>query len=113
MVNENRKRKKKNNKKIKKTENSLLKSSKCLKLKLLLSWGLFASINQGSHNTVFLADDSFFPAAESGNYDIDPDREGGLAPFTVYCDMTEKNGVGVTVISHDSESTTKVRDGLV
>ena len=35
-----------------------------------------------------------------------------MAPFTVYCDMTEKNGVGVTVISHDSESTTKVRDGL-
>ncbi|CAH3177443.1 unnamed protein product [Porites lobata] len=54
----------------------------------------------------------FFPAAESGNYDIDPDSEGGLAPFTVYCDMTGKNGVGVTVISHDSESTTKVRDGL-
>ena len=102
----------------KKTENSLLKSCKCLKLKLLLSWGVFASINRGSHNTVFLADNScssikkFFPAAESGNYDIDPDSEGGLAPFTVYCDMIEKNGVGVTVISHDSESTTKVRDGL-
>ena len=48
----------------------------------------------------------------SGNYVIDPDGEGGLAPFTVYCDMTAKNGVGVTVISHDSESRTKVRDGL-
>ena len=42
----------------------------------------------------------------SGNYVIDPDGEGGLAPFTVYCDMTAKNGVGVTVISHDSESRT-------
>ena len=48
----------------------------------------------------------------SGNYVIDPDGEGGLAPFTVYCDMTAKNGVGVTVVSHDSESRTKVRDGL-
>ena len=45
----------------------------------------------------------------SGNYVIDPDGEGGLAPFTVYCDMTAKNGVGVTVISHDSESRTQVR----
>ena len=48
----------------------------------------------------------------SGNYVIDPDGVGGLAPFTVYCDMADKNGVGVTVISHDSESRTKVRDGL-
>ena len=48
----------------------------------------------------------------SGNYVIDPDGDRGLAPFTVFCDMTDKNGVGVTVISHDSESRTKVRDGL-
>ena len=48
----------------------------------------------------------------SGNYVIDPDGVGGLAPFTAYCDMADKNGVGVTVISHDSESRTKVRDGL-
>jgi len=40
----------------------------------------------------------------TGNYVIDPDGKGGLAPFKVYCDMTDKNGVGVTVISHDSES---------
>ena len=44
----------------------------------------------------------------SGNYVIDPDGAGGLAPFTVYCDMNDKNGVGVTVISHDSESKTHV-----
>jgi len=44
----------------------------------------------------------------SGNYVIDPDGSGGLAPFTVYCDMSDKNGVGVTVISHDSESRTHV-----
>ena len=42
----------------------------------------------------------------SGNYVIDPDGVGGLAPFTAYCDMTDRNGVGVTVISHDSESET-------
>ena len=44
----------------------------------------------------------------SGNYEIDPDGEKGLAPFRVYCDMTDKGGVGVTVISHDSESRTHV-----
>ena len=45
----------------------------------------------------------------SGNYVIDPDGEGGLAPFTVYCDMIGNNGVGVTVISHDSERRTQVK----
>ena len=45
----------------------------------------------------------------SGNYVIDPEGKGGLAPFTVYCDMGDKRGVGVTVISHDSESRTHVR----
>ncbi|KAL9975056.1 hypothetical protein ACROYT_G012172 [Oculina patagonica] len=44
----------------------------------------------------------------SRNYVIDSDSAGGLAPFTVYCDMNDKNGVGVTVISHDSESRTHV-----
>ena len=44
----------------------------------------------------------------TGTYVIDPDGEGGLAPFTVYCDMADKNGVGVTVISHDSERRTLV-----
>ena len=48
------------------------------------------------------------PTAESGNYVIDPDGEGGLLPFNVTCDMNDKNGVGVTVISHDSESRTLV-----
>ena len=44
----------------------------------------------------------------SGNYVIDPDGKGGLAPFSVYCDMNDKKGVGVTVISHDSVSRTFV-----
>ena len=45
----------------------------------------------------------------SGNYVIDPDGSGGLTPFKVYCDMRDKNGVGVTVSSHDSESRTHVQ----
>ena len=45
-------------------------------------------------------------SSSDGNYVIDPDGAGGLAPFTVYCDMSDKNSVGVTVISHDSESRT-------
>ena len=48
------------------------------------------------------------PTATSGNYDIDPDGEGDLEPFSVYCDMADNIGVGVTVISHDSESRTFV-----
>ena len=44
----------------------------------------------------------------SGNYIIDPDGKGGVAPFRVYCDMSDKGGVGVTIISHDSESRTHV-----
>ena len=49
-----------------------------------------------------------YVSSSSGNYVIDSDGAGGLAPFTVYCDMSDKNGVGVSVISHDSESRTLV-----
>ena len=48
------------------------------------------------------------PGSSSGNYMIDPDGEGGVTSFSVYCDMNDKGGVGVTVISHDSESRTYV-----
>ena len=48
------------------------------------------------------------PKATSGSYFIDPDGEGGVKPFTVHCDMNDKNNVGVTVISHDSENRTLV-----
>ena len=44
----------------------------------------------------------------SGNYMIDPDGKAAVTSFSVYCDMSEKGGVGVTVISHDSESRTHV-----
>ena len=46
--------------------------------------------------------------SSSGYYIIDPDGKGGVDPFSVYCDMTDKGGIGVTVISHDSESRTYV-----
>ena len=46
------------------------------------------------------------PKAPSGSYVIDPDGEGGVTSFTVECDMSDKNNVGVTVISHDSEGQT-------
>ena len=48
------------------------------------------------------------PGAESGTYIIDPDGYGPQLPFNVTCNMTDKNGVGVTVISHDSENKTLV-----
>ena len=46
--------------------------------------------------------------SSSGNYMIDPDGKGDVTTFSVYCDMSDKGGVGVTVISHDSESRTHV-----
>ena len=45
----------------------------------------------------------------SGLYFIDPDGTGSNAPFKVYCDMTGMNGVGVTLVGHDSENRTLVR----
>ncbi|KAL9952579.1 hypothetical protein ACROYT_G039849 [Oculina patagonica] len=44
--------------------------------------------------------------SSSGNYLIDPDGQGGVTHFSVYCDMSDKGGFGVTVVSHDSESRT-------
>ena len=48
----------------------------------------------------------------SDSYVIDPDGEGGEKPFKVFCDMADKDGVGVTVVSHDSENRTLV-DGFL
>ena len=53
----------------------------------------------------------FYPRTPSDSYVIDPDGEGGEKPFKVYCNMTKKDGIGVTVVSHDSESRTLV-DGF-
>ena len=41
-------------------------------------------------------------------YVIDPDGPGGKASFQAYCNMTDREGAGVTVISHDSENRTHV-----
>ena len=46
--------------------------------------------------------------AKTGPYLIDPDGDGGLSAFNVTCDMSDKDDVGVTVISHDSENRTLV-----
>ena len=45
----------------------------------------------------------------SGDYVIDPDDEQGVAPFPVYCNMTDKGDVGVTVVKHDSEGRISVQ----
>ena len=44
----------------------------------------------------------------SGDYLIDPDGVLGEDPFPVYCNMTDKGGVGVTVVNHDMENRTQV-----
>ena len=44
----------------------------------------------------------------SGDYLIYPDGVLGADPFPVYCNMTEKVGVGVTVVGNDSENRTQV-----
>ena len=49
-----------------------------------------------------------YAGSPSGLYIIDPDGEGGVTSFNVYCDMNDKGGVGVTVVSHDSESRTHI-----
>ncbi len=48
------------------------------------------------------------PSTTSGWYYINPQELGSSSLVQVYCDMTSKNGVGVTVIGHDSESRTLV-----
>ena len=36
-----------------------------------------------------------FNRIPSDTYIVDPDGEGGVTPFSVYCDMSDKKGVGV------------------
>ena len=45
-----------------------------------------------------------YPSTISGNHYINPQVLRPSPLVQVYCDMTSKNGVGVTVIGHDSES---------
>ena len=48
------------------------------------------------------------PSTTSGNHYLNPQGLVVSPSVQVYCDMTSKNGVGVTVIGHDSESRTLV-----
>ena len=57
-------------------------------------------------NTSCSAIKTVTPSSPSGYYVIKPSE--GVAPFSVFCDMIDKGGVGVTIISHDSESRTYV-----
>ena len=41
-------------------------------------------------------------------YIIDPDGPEGKLSFQAYCNMTDKEGAGRTVISHDTENRTDV-----
>ena len=41
------------------------------------------------------------PETTSGYHMIQPNKN--KSPFTVFCNMTAKNGTGVTTFSHDSE----------
>lgn len=49
------------------------------------------------------------PQFTSGLYFIVPAGKGDVTPFTVFCDMVDKTGVGVTTVGHDSESGTLVK----
>ena len=49
------------------------------------------------------------PSTTSGNHYLNPQGLVASPSVQVYCDMTSKNGVGVTVIGHDSESRTLVK----
>ena len=49
---------------------------------------------------------------ENGDYVIDPDGAQGENPFPVCCDMISQGGVGVTVVSHNSESRTHESNSL-
>ena len=49
------------------------------------------------------------PSTTSGNYYLNPQGLVESPSVQVFCDMTSKNGVGVTVIGHDSESRTLVK----
>jgi hypothetical protein len=49
------------------------------------------------------------PSTRSGTYYINPEGLGSSPLVQVYCNMTSENGVGVTVIGHDSGSRTLVK----
>jgi hypothetical protein len=64
-----------------------------------------SNIDYSSTCSTLMSDE---PETPSGYYMIQPNKNE--APFTVFCDMTDKIGTGVTVVSHDSEESTHVND---
>ncbi|RZM83157.1 hypothetical protein C3B51_07500 [Pseudoalteromonas rubra] len=42
------------------------------------------------------------PTASSGFYEIDPDGDNGIAPFSAYCEMTQNDG-GWALVAHHSD----------
>ena len=48
------------------------------------------------------------PSTMSGKYLINPKGQAYSAMVEVNCDMNDKNGVGVTEIGHNTESSMKV-----
>ena len=48
------------------------------------------------------------PTVASGTYHLNPKGQAHSTLVHVHCDMNDKNGVGVTEIGHDSESSIEV-----
>ena len=73
---------------------------------------LFRSVNSTTRVKVYFQScshlKSSFPSKISGDYLIDPGGEGNREAFVAYCDMMDKNRVGVTVISHNKEKRGRV-----
>ncbi|CAB4011397.1 Hypothetical predicted protein [Paramuricea clavata] len=86
-------------KKIQNQENMTQKLEKDI-VKLIIDW-----INPPTSCSALLIK---HPSTRSGMYYINPQGLISSSMVHVYCDMTSKNGVGVTVIGHDSGSRTLV-----
>ena len=72
--------------------------------------GVVSSINASSRLSIIVRSCSEWRLAghnASGFYSVKPDKDSSF--FKVFCNMTERGGVGVSVVSHDSEERTAVQ----